>query len=517
MGGDKRQSGDWTLLGQLVSNIPILFYTKDAGAGVYRICNGKFAEFCGRSKPEDVVGCTPAELFDQETADRFREQDRQAVESGQPIEFIEKGVDGQGRPYEFKTIKSCFRSASGQVRVLGLSMDISNERRMVEELARERDRAVAAERAKSYFFSAVSHDIRTPLNAIIGFSELLELGVDDPAERRRYLSTIRSSGRVLMNLIDDVLDLSKLELGKMPLRPEPVNLKLLISEVIGAFAVNADRRHIGLIVEAQGLPRLQLDPHRMRQVLFNLVGNAMKFTEKGFITVRAQYRDRRLVLEVEDTGIGIAAEDISKVMDPFVQLQPDGEKRGTGLGLPICRQIAALMGGDLAVVSELGRGTVFTLVVPDVEEAQTAEFRELGMRTRKHSVSRRLAPLARREALRVLVVDDSSVNLSVMKALLARAGVREVATAANGREALEKLGADVPCAFDLVLTDLWMPELDGEGLLKRILAEPAWRELPVVAITADVEAQKDYVTKGFAGLLLKPLTLDKLKDLLGIA
>ena len=515
MSEDNRQLVDWTLLSQVVANIPILFYTKDAETGVYRLCNRKFAEFCGKKSPEEVAGCTHAELFDAATSGDFARQDREVIEAGHPIEFLETGVDANGYPYEFKTIKSSFRSASGQNRILGLSMDIAHERRMIEELARERDRAVAAEQAKSYFFSAVSHDIRTPLNAIIGFSELLELGVDDPAERKRYLSTIRSSGRVLMDLIDDVLDLSKLELGKMPIRPEPVNLKLLISEVVGAFVVNAERRHIGLIVEAAGLPHLMLDPHRVRQLLFNLVGNAMKFTEKGFVTVRVQYKDRRLAIDVEDTGVGIAAEDIPKVMEPFVQLQAGGERKGTGLGLPICRQIAARMGGQLTVVSEQGRGSVFTVLLPDVAEAPRAPLGELGMSARKQSVSQRLAPRVAQDALRVMVVDDSSVNLSVMKALLARAGVRNIVTAVNGRDALEKLVASED-AFDIVLTDLWMPELDGEGLLRSVLENPAWREMPVVAITADVEAQKNFVKKGFAGLLLKPVTLDKLKSLLGL-
>ena len=516
MNEDSRQLVDWPLLGQVVANIPILFYTKDAGDGVYRICNAKFAAFCGKTTPEEVAGLTAEALFNPETAALFAEQDRQVVAAGRPIEFLEEGRDASGEPYQFKTIKSSFRSASGQVRILGLSMDMSRENGLLAEIRRERDRAVAAERAKGYFISAVSHDIRTPLNAILGFSELLELGVEDPQERRRYLASIRTSGRVLMRLVDDLQDLSRLQLGKMQLRPEPVNVKMLVSEVVGAFAVEASLRQIKLAVEVMGIPYLTLDPHRMRQMLFNLVDNAVKFTESGRVTVRAGYKRPRLVIEVEDTGCGIAPEDLPRAMEPFVQLQPAGDRPGAGLGLPICRQLAALMGGELTAVSEVGSGSVFTLTLPYVAEADLAEVRALGeAAARSKSVTQRISPFVAQARLRVLVVDDSAVNLSVMKAMLARAGVHDVTTASNGRDALAKLGAANEKRFDLILTDIWMPEMDGEEFVRRVYEEPAWRDIPVVAVTADVEAKKGFEEKGFAGLLLKPVTLDRLKDLLG--
>ncbi|MBQ1345619.1 MAG: response regulator [Kiritimatiellae bacterium] len=516
MDADNRQTVDWSLLSQIVANVPILFYTKDAGEGAYRICNVKFADFCGKERPEDVIGLTPVELFDAETAAQFAEQDRQVIAAGHPLEFIEEGHDARGAVYQFKTIKSCFRSVSGQVCILGLSMDISRENSLLEELRRERDRAVAAERAKGYFLSAASHGIRTPLNAIIGFTELLVRGVEDPSKERRYLAAIQSSGRALMALVDDMLDLTRLELGKLTLRPEPVNLRMLVSEVVGAFSVDATRRGITLSAEATGIPYLALDPQRMRQLIGNLVDNALKFTEVGAVSVRVQYKRPRLVVEVEDTGVGIAPGDLAQVMEPFVQLQPCGERRGAGLGLPICREIASLMGGELTVVSEAGQGSVFTLTLPYVAEVNLDDVAACAASpARSKSVTQRISPFVAEARLRVLVVDDSAVNLSVMTALLSRLGVRDVTTAVDGRDALAKLGRPDEKRFDLILTDLWMPVMDGEGLVRCMFEEPVWREIPVVAVTADVSARRNFEEKGFSDLLVKPVTLDKLKALLG--
>ncbi len=518
MDAENHSSTDWSLLSQIVANIPILFSTKDAGDGVYRVCNTKFAEFCGKSRPEEIVGLTHGELFDAETAAQFTEQDHQVVAAGHPLEFLEEGHDAHGAVYQFKTIKSCFRSTSGQMRILGLSMDISRENSLLAELRHERDRAVAAERAKGYFLSAASHGIRTPLNAIIGFSELLVRGVDDPAERRRYLAAIQSGGRTLMALVDDMLDLTRLELGKMSLRPEPVNLKMLISEVVGAFAVEATKRGIALSVEAAGIPYLTLDPYRMRQLISNLVDNALKFTEAGAVSVRVQYKRPRLVIEVEDTGIGMAPDDLPKAMEAFVQLRPRGATKGAGLGLPICRQIATLMGGELTAVSALGQGSVFTVTLPFVAETNLDEVRGLAgvPGALSKSVTQRISPFVADARLRVLVVDDSPLNISVMSALLSRLGVHEVTTAVNGKDALGKLGQPNEKRFDLILTDLWMPVLDGEGFVRRLSEEPVWREIPVVAVTADVTARRNFEEKGFSDLLLKPVTLEKLKTLLGM-
>ena len=372
-----------------------------------------------------------------------------------------------------------------------------------ERLARSYEAQLEAERAatqaKSLFFSSVSHDIRTPLNAIIGFSELLEKGVGDEDERSRCISSIRSSGKVLLRLVDDILDLSKLESRKLEIVEEPTDIPTLAREIIAACEVARQRKSLALKTEIGEMPWVSVDPQRIRQILFNLLSNAYKYTDHGTITVRALWQDGTLSLSVADTGKGISEEDIARILQPFVQLADRNHRDGTGLGLPICQRLAALMGGKLEIASKVGEGSTFTVTIPNVKTvAPPAKHLEdcahLG-----HTPSR------------VLVVDDSPVNRAVLKAMLAKSGVAEVVMAQNGREALAVLEGN--CDFDIVLSDLWMPEMDGYGLVNAIRADARFSRLPVYLLTADVEARGQPEASGFTGILLKPITLEKLQEL----
>ena len=379
------------------------------------------------------------------------------------------------------------------------------------ELVEERDRAVDAERAKSYFFSTVSHDIRTPLNAIIGFSQLLKLGVKDDVEREHVIDSIVVSGKTLLQLINDVLDLSKLEAGRMEILPDPTDCRRLVQEIVDSFKASNTNKDLEVRGGAGEMPILLLDAQRVRQVLFNLVGNAMKFTKKGFVEVRANFNPTTssLTFEVQDTGCGISAEDQQKIADPYVQVgEKGGRNGGTGLGLAICRQLVTAMNGEIELASAPGKGTTFFVVLNDVKNGEKVRRERLSA-TQRMRVS---VPAALSNAVsNVLLVDDSSMNLNVLKAMLSRFGVENVATAGNGVEALAQMKEK---SFDLVLTDLWMPEMDGEALVKEIRKNAEWKELPVYAVTADVEAQKTASNSGFTDVLLKPLTFEKLKMLL---
>ena len=357
----------------------------------------------------------------------------------------------------------------------------------------------AATQAKSLFFSSVSHDIRTPLNAIIGFSELLEKGVGNEEERVRYVSSIRSSGKVLARLVDDILDLSKLESQKMEVVEVPTDVPVLAREVIEVCEVARLRKSLALKTEIGEMPWVSVDPQRIRQILFNLLSNAYKYTDHGTVTIRVLWQDGTLSLSVADTGKGISEEDIARILQPFVQLSDRNHRDGTGLGLPICQRLAALMGGKLEIASKVGEGSTFTVTIPNVKTvAPPAKHLEdcahLG-----HTPSR------------VLVVDDSPVNRAVLKAMLAKSGVAEVVMAKNGREALAVLEGNGD--FDIVLSDLWMPEMDGYGLVNAIRADARFSRLPVYLLTADVEARGQPEASGFTGILLKPITLEKLQEL----
>ena len=383
----------------------------------------------------------------------------------------------------------------------------------------ERNRAITAERTKDLFFSMVSHDIRTPLNAIIGFSELLKHGISDPKENTHALDAIMTSGHTLLDLVNDVLDLSKLGAGKVVLTLELTDLNRLAHDVMTSFEFAVSGRDVALEEHVAPMPLLYVDPHRVRQILYNLIGNAVKFTDHGKVALNIEFRENEdgdtrtacLTLAVSDTGCGIPPEDQENVLKPFVQAKTAKASKGTGLGLAICCQLAERMGGKLTLQSELGKGTTFTVVLPRVAYS-TKDKASLETPESAATQNTPETPKPSAKDLRVLVADDVPLNMSVMKAMLRRIGVTDIVTAENGAEALDKLKQDD--GIGLVLTDMWMPVMDGEGLIREIRSREQWRDLPVYAVTADVETQKTFKASGFTGILLKPVTPDQLKSVI---
>ena len=375
------------------------------------------------------------------------------------------------------------------------------------ELEKALERARAAERSRSMFFSIVSHDIRTPLNAILGYSELLQFGVDSPAERDEALSSIRASGTTLLELVNDVLDLAKMDSGKMTLQPEPVCLSRLTDEVFASFRMVAAGKGVELVNRTAEVPTLLLDEHRFRQILFNLVGNAVKFTDHGSVTVSAVCADRNLEVAVADTGCGIAPDMRERVLDPFVQVRDQSHSAdregGTGLGLSICRRMVEVMGGELVVESELGKGSTFRARIPGVAidpdaAAPDAEPKAL--------------PEPAKLPKHVLVVDDSPVNRAVLTAFLKRAGIASIDQAGDGMEALAKLDAAAKAGqpYDFIFSDFWMPNMNGIEFIGKLRSSSRFRNTPCFAVTADTECQRDAQCRLFTGVLLKPLTYAKL-------
>ena len=374
--------------------------------------------------------------------------------------------------------------------------------------------------AKSLFFSTVSHDIRTPLNAIIGFSQLLSAGFDSQEEHDKAVESIAVSSKTLLQLVNDILDLSKLESGKMEILPEPTDTPKVLGEIVSSFRLVNSNAAVEIRCKAGEMPSLMLDPQRIRQIAFNLVGNAVKFTKQGFIELRASY-ERTLpgrgtfTMDVQDTGCGISEEDIKRLAAPFVQVGSNNKAKakGTGLGLAICRQLAKAMGGELRIASKLGEGTTFSIVIPNVAEA--GEGGEgAGQTPATANVS---APLPENAAaLRILFADDTRINHIVIKSMLKKLGVVNVTSAMDGSEALALLEEKGPDAFDLVLTDMFMPKTTGEELAAAIRADARFNSLPVCLFTADVEFKEGFAEKGFDGVLIKPATLESLSEMLAL-
>ena len=409
------------------------------------------------------------------------------------------------------------RPVSGEMLRAHLTLALCGDRAHV--LFSDRVRAaMSAVKAKSFFFSTVSHDIRTPLNAIIGFSQLLKLGFDSEEETQKAIDSILVSGKTLLQLINDVLDLSKIESGRMTIEPEPTDCPRLIDEIVESFQVANQKPNLEIRAKAERMPTLMVDPQRIRQIVFNLVGNAVKFTEEGHVEVRASYvrnpdaDDGTLSLEVDDTGCGISEEDQRRIASPYVQVgAKQARNGGTGLGLAICKQLVIAMHGNLEMQSALGCGTTFFVTIPNV---RLGSFSSRAKLTATQKISVGVANSTDLSALKALVVDDSRVNQIVLTKMLDRLGLTDLTVADNGVEALEVLRNNTGRPFDVVMTDMWMPEMDGEGLVKEIRSDPAFKGLKVFAVTADVERQKDYSEMGFTGILMKPITFETLKSAL---
>ena len=377
----------------------------------------------------------------------------------------------------------------------------------MEELEKALDRAHAAEKARSMFFSVVSHNIRTPLNAIIGYSALLKSGLKSEEEREEAIESISTSGTTLLKLVNDVLDLAKIDSGTMTLHLVPVMLSRLTDSVFASFHLAANEKRIGLVNRTAEVPTVLLDEHRFRQILFNLIGNAVKFTEHGSVTVAASYTGTNLEVSVSDTGCGIAPDMLTRVLEPFVQVQDPlhsaDRSGGTGLGLSICRRLIEAMGGELIVESKLGEGSKFRACIPGVvtNEVKTVTEEEQTSVDTSDALPKH-----------VLVVDDSPVNRKVLTAFLKKAGIVSIGTAGDGGVALSELDLALKSGspYDFVFSDLWMPNMNGMEFIEKLRADSRFSRLPVFALTADTEFRQDARTDLFTGVLLKPVTYEKL-------
>ena len=507
---------DAALRVRALDHSPISTFIKDADdAFRYVFANDFVLRQLGLGRDE-LVGKTDFDLFPKAIAASYRRHDEQAMALEMSTTVQESYVDRSGATRYVQSVRWPLARADGRRLLVGYSLDLTElvkKQRRIEALQksaeRERDHAIAAERAKDDFFASISHDIRTPLNSIIGFSELLKNETDEAA-RREYLEGISFSGDTLLELVNEVLDIASLDSGRMAFVREPFDLRRQVRLILRTFEASAREKSLFLKADVGDLPLVVLDEHRVRQVLFNLVGNAVKYTDAGGVTVAASFeRTGRgvgsLRISVADTGIGIASEDVAKIMKPYVRLQAANARGGTGLGLSICKRIIDGMGGTLTISSEPGRGSSFAVVIPDVscvDAGPGAPDEEP-----PYGAGAADVPATDLSALRVLVVDDIEMNRRVLVASCRRLGVRDAAEAASGPEALEIMRRS---PRDIVLTDMKMPGMDGAQFAKAVRADAALRGTPLFLVTADIEARKYYRKLGADGLLLKPVVQARL-------
>ena len=384
------------------------------------------------------------------------------------------------------------------------------------EAKRAKEAAALAEshaQAKTRFLAMMSHELRTPLNAVIGFAEFLSHEDLDEKRRNEYIEGILLSSNALLELINDVLDLTKLEAGAMEMRQGQCDIHRLLKELPAVFGYRVRKHGVVLKLDEPpegSIPLLKLSQQGLRQILINLVGNSAKFTDHGSINVSAAWdgESRTLKLEVSDTGRGMSEHKMAHMFDPFVQdiasrmkAKSGDDPKGTGLGLPIVKRMIDAAGGEITVQSELGKGTRFTIILPGLEVVENLPSSIAAART-----------LRMAHPDRVLVVDDVMMNRKILGIHLANLKVKEVRYAENGVKALEVMKEWRP---DVVLTDMWMPEMDGSTLAATMRRDRSLAEIPVVAITADVDVGSTYDLSLFASVMSKPVTGAKLKDLFG--
>ncbi len=384
----------------------------------------------------------------------------------------------------------------------------------ITELRQTREAAQAANQAKSLFLANMSHDLRTPLNAILGFAQLLG---DNPAldtVQHGQVRAIRQGGEQLLGLINDVLDLAKVEAGRLDPVPAVWNTDAFFAELIQMLRGRAEQKGILLRHLSEGaLPRrLRCDDKRLRQVLMNLLGNAVKFTERGAVTLRSRYAEGMLHLVVEDTGIGIAPQEIERIFEPFGQGGSDRYKvMGTGLGLAISRRLVEAMGGQLVVESVVGRGSSFRINIPAEEVHGPADPKESSRAQRVIGYRHVSGTFGGDRPLRLMVVDDVAINRVLLSSLLEPMGFL-VDEAEDGKVCLERVSAAPP---DAIIMDMRMPELDGVETVRTL--RRLGNHVPVVMLSASAfaEDRAASLAAGCQAHLAKPASMPELLDVLG--
>jgi len=378
--------------------------------------------------------------------------------------------------------------------------------RKAQELAEE------SNKAKSVFLANMSHELRTPLNAILGFSDLMRNDAGISEKQRETLNIINRSGEHLLKLINDVLDMAKIEAGGIAIENTAFDLGNMVRDTTDMMRMRAEEKGLRLLLDqSSSFPRfIRADAAKLRQVLINLIGNAIKFTRQGAVTLRLNARsaEERLLLniEVEDSGSGIAAEDLAHIFEPFVQVGKPATQKGTGLGLTITREFVKLMGGRISVESTLGKGSIFRVEVP-VERVEATEI-SAAETIRKRAIC--LAP--GQPEYRTLIVEDQQENWLLLRRLLEDAGL-QVRVAKNGVEGIEAFSAWRP---HFIWMDIRMPVMDGLEAARRIRALEDGREVKIVALTASVfeEERDNIMVAGMDDFIRKPYKADEVFDCL---
>lgn len=490
-----------SIMESILNNIPVYLFVKDPGNEFrYLYWNRAFAEF-SHIPTEKALGHTDAEIFpDPKDAEKFRRDDLALLRTGERLTFIEDYVTMTGETRIVNTTKSLVPVENRLPLIIGVAWDITELKNAEMEIVEARIRAEESDRLKSAFLANMSHEIRTPLNAIVGFAKLIS-EAESAGEKQQYAEIIDTNSELLLQLINDILDISKIEAGTLEFRNRPLNLRELCR---AEYEVHRSRTKPGVDLVFEDSPEavIECDQNRLTQVITNLLNNAEKFTERGEIRFGYTLDDRFVEFYVQDTGMGIPEEKLQDVFNRFIRLNE--AVAGTGLGLAISKMIVEHMGGTIGVESELGKGTRFRFSVlrrPQAAEsdAPSAAGGSCGA----------LQAEASSQAWTLLVAEDSDTNYKLIEAVL---GHRfRLLHARTGLEAVELFESRRP---DAVLMDIRMPVMDGLEATRRIRAVS--KEVPIIAVSAYTFGNEAETAReaGCNEFLPKPLTQASLNRVL---